>query len=188
MTSTELKALQDANLATNDAKEITAAKLREVTTEFVKNDGGVVYYVNGSTTPQSATGGAPVQLTHNASGYTVTTYKPYYITNPLLASNAIQLSQIPNGSIVNFRFEAEVVTPNATEVKFTVKVKNSSGTVVFELPFLDLYFKSADTHPCVASNMFFMDTDIEGGAAEFYYESDNNSTALWKNIVINVYN
>lgn len=188
MTSTELKALQDANLATNDAKEITAAKLREVTTEFVKNHGGVVYYVNGSTTLQSATGGTPIQLTHNASGYTVTTYKPYYVTNPLLSSNAIQLSELPNGSVVNFRFEGSVVTPNSTEVKFTLRVKNSSGTTVFELPFLNLYFKTAGTHACVASNLFFMDTDIEGGTAEIYYQSDNSSTVLWKNVVINIYN
>ena len=188
MTSAQLKALQDANLATNDAKEITAAKLREVTTEFIKNDGGVIYYVNGNTTPLSATGGVELKLTHNASGYTVSTYKPYYITNPLLASDALQLSEIPNGSIVNFRFEGQVVTPNSTEVNFKVKVKNSSGTVVFTLPFLDLYFKSAGTHACVASNFFFMDTDIEGGIAEFYYTSDNNSTVLWKNVVINIYN
>ena len=186
MTSTELKALQDANLATNDAKEITAAKLREVTTEFIRNDGGVIYYVNGNTTPQSATGGTQLQLTHNASGYTVTTYKPYYITSPLLASNALQLSGIPNGRVVNFRFEADVVTPNSTEVRFVVKVKNSSGTIVFEMPFLNLYFKNADTHPCMASNFFFMDSDIEGGTAEFHYKSDNNSTVLWKNVVINI--
>ena len=36
MTSQDIKALQDSNLATNDANEITAAKLREVTTELIK--------------------------------------------------------------------------------------------------------------------------------------------------------
>ena len=48
MTSQEIKALQDSNLATNDSHEITAAKLREVTTELIKNDGGVLYYVNSN--------------------------------------------------------------------------------------------------------------------------------------------
>lgn len=186
MTSTQLKALQDANLATNDAKEITAAKLREVTAEMLKSHGGVVYYVNSTTTKQSATGGVELQLTHDASGYTVTTYKPYFVSGDLFSSNVIQLSELENGSVVNFRFEGEVVTPNATEVKFIAKVKNSSGTVVFELPFLDLYFKSSGTHPCVANNFLFMDTDIEDGTVEFYYESDNDSTVLWKNIVINI--
>ena len=186
MTNTQLKALQDANLATNDANEITAAKLREVTTELIKTHGGVFYYVNGNTTPQSATANTELQLTHNASGYTVTTYKPYYIANPLIASNAIQLNEIPNGALVNFRFEGEATMPNATELSVKIKVKNSSGTVVFNLPFLNLYFKTSGTKACVADNMFFMDTDIAGGTAEIYYVADNNSTVLWKNIVLHI--
>ena len=186
MTSQEIKALQDSNLATNDANEITAAKLREVTTELIKNDGGVSYYVNSTTTPQSATTDVQIQLTHDAAGYTVTTYKPYYVTSPLLSGNAIQLSELPNGAIVNFRFEGEAIVPNATEVKFTTKVKNSSGDVVFTLPFLDLYFKTAGTKPCVANNFFFVDTDIAGGSVEFYYTADGNSTVLFKNLVINI--
>ena len=186
MTSQEIKALQDSNLATNDSHEITAAKLREVTTELIKNDGGVVYYVNSSTTPQTATANVQLKLTHDAAGYTVNTYKPYYIENSLLSSNAIQLSELPNGAVVNFRFEGTVNTPNSTEVKFAVKVKNSLGTEVFTLPFLDLYFKTAGDHACVSSNFFFVDTDIENGTVEFYYTSDNSSTVLWKNLVINV--
>lgn len=186
MTNTELKALQDVNLATNDAHEITAAKLREFTTELVKNDGGVSYYVNGNTTPQNALAATELQLTHNAAGYTVNTYRPYYVSSALLSGNAIQLAEIPNGAVVNFRFEGEVVTPNSTEVKFYVKVKNSSNTLVFTLPFLNLYFKSAGVHQCVASNFFFMDTDIAGGKAEFYYQSDNASTVIWENLVIHI--
>lgn len=186
MTSQEIKALQDSNLATNDSHEITAAKLREVTTELIKNDGGVLYYVNSNTTPQSVTGGSEIQLTHDAAGYTVSTYKPYYIENALLSNNVMQLSELPNGAVVNFRFEGTVNTPNSTEVNFLIKVKNSLGTEVFSLPFLDLYFKNAGDHACVASNFFFMDSDIENGTVEFHYSSDNNSTVLWKNLVINV--
>ena len=186
MTSQEIKALQDSNLATNDANEITAAKLREVTTELIKNDGGVSYYVNSTITPQDATTDVQIQLTHDAAGYTVTTYKPYYVTSPLFSGNAIQLSELPNGAVVNFRFEGEATVPNATEVKFVVKVKNSSGDVVFTLPFLDLYFKASGTKPCVANNFFFVDTDIAGGSVEFYYTADGNTTVLWKNVVVNI--
>jgi len=186
MTSQEIKDLQDTNLATNDAHEITAAKLREVTTELIKNDGGVVYYVNGNTTPQSASSGVELRLIHDSAGYTVSTYKPYYIVDPIISNNSIQLNQLPNGAVVNFRFEGQVNTPNSTEVRFFIKVKNSLGAEVFTLPFLDLYYKTSGTHTCVASNFFFIDSDISNGTVEFYYKSDSNSTVLWKNIVINI--
>src|SRR6056297_2380029 len=132
MNSTQLKALQDSNLATNSNNAITAAKLREFTVELVKRAGGYVYYVNSSSTPQSLASATELQLTNNgASENTVTTYAPYYVSGALLSSNAIQLSQLSVGDFVQGRFAATLATgSNNTEIHIYAKFKNSEGTVL----------------------------------------------------------
>jgi hypothetical protein len=190
MTNTELKALQDSNLATNASNDITAAKLRAVTTEFVKHSGGFVYYENSSTTPQvvDVSEQDTVALTNDgASADTVTAYKPYYATNALFANNAIQLAQIPNGSVVTFRFCLDVIDSDlTTEISIKASLKDSEGVEVISSSFIDSAFRESGEHKLTDTCMFFMDSNIEGGTVDFSITATDDCEVIWRSIMIDI--
>lgn len=189
MTSTQLKALQDANLATNDAKEITAAKLREFTTELIKKAGGWVFYQNSSSTKQSITADTETLLTNDGAGAeTLLTYKPYFVENALLSSNAIQLSELPLGTIVHGRFSSSITTTaNNTEIKLRAKFKDSEGAVISTYNFANIGFKSQGDHSINETGIFFVANGFEGGSIEFYAEADEAFQILWTDLTLDVH-
>lgn len=188
MNSAQLKALQDVNLATNDAHEITAAKLREFTTELIKGVGGWVFYQNSSTTKQSLTADTETLLTNNGAGAeTLITYKPYYVENALLSSNAIQLSELALGSIVHGRFSSQITTTaNNTEIKLRAKFKNSEGAVISTYDFANIAFKDTGDHSINQTGIFFVANGFENGSIEFYGEADQNFQILWTDLTIDI--
>lgn len=188
MNSAALKILQDTNLATNDAKEITAAKLREFTTELIKGVGGWVYYQNSSTTKQTIAADTETQLTNNGAGAeTLLTYKPYYVENALLSSNAIVLSELALGSIVHGRFTSQITTTaNNTEIKLRAKFKNSEGTVISTYDFANVAFKTTGDHSINQTGIFFVANGFENGTIEFYGEADQSFQILWTDLTLDV--
>lgn len=188
MNSAQLKALQDLNLATNSNNAITAAKLREFTTELIKGVGGWVYYQNSSSTKQSLLADTETLLTNDGSGDdTLLTYKPYYVENALLSSNAIQLSELALGSIVHGRFTAQITTTsNNTEIKLRAKFKNSGGTVISTYDFANVAFKSQGDHSINQTGIFFVANGFENGSIEFYAEADANFQILWTDLTLDV--
>lgn len=188
MNSAQLKTLQDVNLATNDAHEITAAKLREFTTELIKGVGGWVHYQNSSSTKQSISANTETQLTNNGAGAsTLITYKPYYVVNALLSSNAIQLSQLTLGSIIHGRFTSQITTTaNNTEIKLKAKFKNSGGTVLSTYDFANVAFKTTGDHSINQTGIFFVANGFENGSIEFYAEADHSFQILWTDLTLDI--
>lgn len=188
MNSAQLKALQDLNLATNSNNAITAAKLREFTTELIKGVGGWVYYQNGSVTKQTIIANTETLLTNNGAGAeTLLTYKPYYVENALLSSNAIQLTELALGSIVHGRFTSQITTTsNNTEIKLSAKFKNSSGTVISTYDFANVAFKTTGNHSINQTGIFFVANGFENGSIEFYAEADQDFQILWTDLTLDV--
>jgi len=188
MNSAQLKALQDLNLATNSNNAITAAKLREFTTDLIKGVGGWVHYQNGSVTKQTITANTETQLTNNGAGdETLLTYKPYYVDGALLSSNAIDLTELDLGSIIHGRFSSSITTTsNNTEIKLRAKFKNSSGTVISTYDFDNIAFKVQGNHSINQTGIFFVANGFENGTIEFYAESDHNSQILWTDLTLDV--
>lgn len=188
MKNSQLKTLQDANLADNNANAITAAKLREVTTEFVKHSGGFVSYNNANSTPQNLSSGVATQLTFDTSGdENLLTYIPYYIEVPLISSNAIQINGIADGSVINGRFLCSLTTASSnTEIKIEARFKNSSGTTIFTYPFANYSFKQSGSHTISSTGIFYVDPTLQDGTIEFWITSDGSATALWSSIMLDI--
>lgn len=188
MKNSTLKTLNDNNLADNNSYRITAERLREVTTEFVKHSGGFVSYNNANTTPQNISSGVETQLTFDTSGESnLTDYKPYYIEVPLIASNAIQINGIADGSVITGRFLCTVVpSSNNTEIRVVAKFKDSDGDVLFTYPFADYFFKNKSSHTISATGIFYVDPTLQDGTIEFYILADANATALWNSIMLDI--
>ena len=188
MNSAQLKALQDLNLATNSNNAITAAKLREFTTDLIKGIGGWVFYQNSSSTKQSITADTETQLTNNGAGAeTLLTYKPYYVESALLSSNAVQLSELALGSIVHGRFSSQITTTsNNTEIKLRAKFKNSGGTVISTYDFANIAFKNQGNHSINQTGVFFVANGFENGSIEFYAEADHNFQILWTDLTLDI--
>lgn len=188
MKNSELKTLQDTNLANNNANAITAAKLREVTTEFVKHSGGFVSYNNANSTPQNLSAGVATQLTFDTSGdNNLLTYIPYYIEVPLVASNAIQINGIADGSVINGRFLANLTTASSnTEIKIEARFKNDAGTVIFTYPFANVSFKQSGSHTISSTGIFYVDPTLRDGTIEFYITADGTATALWSSLMLDI--
>lgn len=188
MKNSTLKTLQDTNLASNTSNAITAAKLREFTTELVKHSGGFVSYNNANTTPQNLSAGVATQLTFNAAGENnLTTYAPYYIDEALIASNAIQINGIADGSVINGRFLCTLTTASSnTEIKIEARFKNSAGTVIFTYPFANVAFKNSGSHTISSTGLFYVDPTLQDGTIEFWITADGTSTALWSSILLDI--
>lgn len=189
MNSAQLKALQDLNLATNSNNAITAAKLREFTVELVKKAGGWFFYQNSSTTKQSISADTETLLTNDGAGdETLSTYKPYYVENALLSSNAIQLSELPLGTIVHGRFSSQITTTsNNTEIKLRSKFKNSAGAVIATYDFANVAFKFQGNHSINQTGIFFVANGFENGSIEFYAEADHSFQILWTDLTLDVH-
>lgn len=188
MKNSTLKTLQDTNLASNAANAITATKLREFTTELVKHSGGFVSYNNANSTPQNLSAGVAAKLTFdNSGGSNLTSYKPYYITDTLIASDAIQIDGIADGSVINGRFLCNVVTSSSnTEIKIEARFKNSGGTTIFTYPFANYSFKASGAHTISSTGIFYVDPTLTGGTIEFWITSDGSATALWSSIMLDI--
>lgn len=191
MTSTEIKALQDANLATNDAHEITAAKLREVTTELIKKLGGWGDYANNAeASPQSISGGeTPEWITLNNSGtgtLTNTDFLPYYVES-LWSANKVQLNGLSLGTIITLRFDLTLnILSNNTDVLFRVLFRDSSKTEVYTHVFDYRAFKLSGTLSGVNFYEFYVGASILNGTAELQVQADKDITALFNGILITI--
>ena len=188
MKNSTLKTLQDTNLASNASNAITASKLREVTTEFVKHSGGFVSYTNANSTPQNLSAGVATQLTFDATGESnLITYAPYYIETALIASNAIQIDGIEDGSVINGRFLCSLTTASSnTEIKIEARFKNSGGSTIFTYPFANYSFKQSGSHTISSTGIFYVDPTLQGGTIEFWITSDGSATALWSSIMLDI--
>ena len=188
MKNSTLKTLQDTNLADNGSYTITAARLREFTTELVKHSGGFVSYNNANSTPQNLSSGVATQLTFDTSGNNnLLTYIPYYIEVPLLASNAIQINGIADGSVINGRFLCNLTTnSNNTEIKIEARFKNSEGDVVFTYPFANVAFKNSGSHTISSTGLFYVDPTLQDGTIEFYITADHSTSALWSSLMLDI--
>lgn len=190
MTNTQLKTLHDANLATNASGAITAAKLREVTTEFVKKASGWVYYENSSSTPQvvDVSEQDTVTLTNDgASENTNLTYAPHYLNGSLFSNNAIQLADLENGTMVHFRFCLDVIDSDlTTEILISASLKDSEGEEIMSSAFVDSAFRESGEHKIVDSCMFFVDSNIENGSVDFSLKASDDCEVIWRSILIEV--
>ena len=187
MTSTQLKELQDGNLATNNAKQITAEKLREVTTELIKKSGGWGDYNNSQSSLQAIPGGTWLQLENDALGsLTNESYLPYYKSS-LFSANAILLADIPEGTVITVRNDITLnITSNNTDVQFRVKFKNSAGVEVYSSIYDFRTFKSAGQLSGVNFYEFYVGSDIVDGTAEFEVYGDHNFEARWNGTFITI--
>lgn len=187
-TNIEIKALGEANMANNNSGDITPAKMREVFGSMLDHLGGNIYLVNSSVTLQTATANTPLLLTNDGAGVlTVTDKRPYYIEPAaFLVGNKLQFSDLKDGTIVNTRIEMELLTSANANVKITAVFRDSVGTEVFRLQFEELFYKSAGTHKKTSNFQFFMDTNITNGTMEIEYQSDTNSSVLWKSIMADI--
>ena len=187
MTSTQLKALQDSNLATNNAKQITAEKLREVTTELIKKSGGWGDYNNSSAVLQNIAVATPIQLQNDGAGsLTNESYLPYY-TSSLFSANAIDLTNIPEGTVITVRNDTTLnITSNNTDVQFRMKFKNSSGVEVYSSIYDFRSFKSAGQFSGVNFYEFYVGSDIVDGTVEFEVYGDNDFEARWNGVFITI--
>jgi hypothetical protein len=80
----------------------------------------------------------------------------------------------------------EFLTSANTNVKISAVFRDSVGTEAFRLQFEELYYKSSGTHKKTSNFQFFMDTNIVNGTMEIEYQSDNNSSVLWKSIMADI--
>jgi hypothetical protein len=191
MTSTQLKALQDSNLATNNARQITAEKLREVTTELIKKSGGWGDYNNSSATFQTIPGNDEgtiwTKLENNGQGLlTNENYLPYYTTS-LFSNDAVDLTNIPEGTVLTVRFDIELsILSNNTDVLFRVKFKNSAGAEVYTSLYDYRAFKITGTLRGVNFYEFYVGSDIVDGSMEIELQCDNEMQALWHGAFITI--
>lgn len=189
MTSTEIKTLQDTNLATNDAREITAAKLREVTTELIKKSGGWGDYNNSSSSTPQSIRGLDEWITLNNSGtgtLTNTDFLPYYVET-LWSDNKVQFNGLSLGTIMTLRFDLTLdILSNNTDVLFRVLFRDSEGTEVYTHVFDYRVFKSHGTLSGVNFYEFYVGASILNGTAELQVQADHDITALFNGILITI--
>ncbi len=187
-TNIEIAALGEANMANNNRGDITPAKMREVFGSMLDHLGGNIYYVNSSTTKQTATANTPLVLTNDGAGVlTVTDKRPHYLTAAtFLSGNKLHFDELIDGTIINTRIEMELLTSANANVKISAVFRDSGGTEAFRLQFEELYYKSSGTHKKTSNFQFFMDTNITNGTMEIEYQSDTNSSVLWKSIMADI--
>lgn len=187
-TSLEIAALGAANMPDNNSGDITPAKMRETFTSMLDHLGGNIYYTNSSTTKQTATAATPLTLTNDGIGsLSVSTKRPYYLTaGTFFANNKLQMADIKDGTVINVRLEFEFVTPANTEVEITAIFRDSEGTEAFRLQFEDVFYKASGTHKKVSNFLFFMDDNITDGTMELSYNSDTNTSVIWKSLMADI--
>ena len=188
MTSTELKALRESNIYTNNSRLITAEKLNLVIDEIINKLGGWVYYSNKTTAYQNIQGGVEAKLLNDGEGdETISSSKPSYLQNKLLQNNAILLSELPIGAIVHGRFSAKINTLfNNTEVKIVARFKDPSGQVISEYPFVDAEFKTQDEHTITETGIFFVGNGFVNGSIEFYATGNVNFQIVWSDLILDI--
>jgi len=192
MTSTQLKALQDSNLATNNTRQITAEKLREVVTELIKKSGGWGDYNNSvgqpvQTIPDNNSETPWTKLENDGQGLlTNENYLPYYTTS-LFSNSAIDLTNIPEGTVLTIRFDIELsILSNNTDVLFRVKFKNSAGAEVYTSLYDYRAFKTTGTLRGVNFYEFYVGSDIVDGSMEVELQCDNEIQAFWHGAFITI--
>lgn len=187
MTNKELKELNDLNLADNNAKKITAEKLRELTTEFIKSNGSFADYNNSNVTPQTITAGVWTKLTNNGLGtYTETSYKPYYAAS-MFSDNEVRLSNIPLGTVATLRFDNTItILSNNTNVTYRVKFKDSLGATVYTSEFDFKHYKNARTVTSVSLYNFYVGASILNGSISLEVKAEKNITALWNGCLVTI--
>ena len=187
MTSKELKELNDLNLADNNSRSITAEKLRELTTEFVKSSGGFADYNNSNTTPQSIVAGVWTKLTNNGLGiYTETSYKPYYCAS-MFSDNDVQLANIPLGTVATLRLDNTVtILSNNTNVTYRVNFKDTLGTSIYTSEFDFKHYKNTRTVTSVSLYNFYIGEAILNGTISLEIKAEKNITALWNGCLITI--
>lgn len=187
-TNIEIAALGAANMADNNRGDITPAKMRELFGEMLTHLGGNVYWVNNDTTYHTISADTETQLTFDfVGGYSVDKYRPSYITTAdLIGTNKIQWDGILNASFISVRLEFDINHAANSKTKLLARIKNSSGTQVFDLQFEDLYYKSSGTSSKTSNFFIFMDDDIQGGSMEIYAECDNDTDIKWKSLLIDI--
>lgn len=187
MTSTALKALQDANLANNRERLISAAKLREVTTELIKKSGGWGDYSNSAVSAQSISATTWTVLTNDAAGeFTDETFLPYY-SSGLFASNEIDLTDIPLGAIITVRFDTTTtITTNNTDVLLRADFKDSEGTTSFTQVFSTRSFKTQASYSNVDLFTFYVGSSILGGSVALEAYGDNAFQIKFNGVLITI--
>lgn len=187
MTSTQLKALQDTLLADNNQGEITPQDVRDVFTELIKKSGGWADYSNSAVDLQTISASTWTQLTNDGAGaLTKTDYKPYYTTS-LFNSNSVDLTDIPEGTVITLRNDITLnILSNNTDVLFRVKFKNEIGTEVFTQLYDYRAFKTQGQLSGVNFFEFYVGSDILNGSVELEINADHEIGAKWNGVFITI--
>jgi hypothetical protein len=191
MNSTALKALQDLNLATNSNKEITAAKVREFTTELIRAKGGW-QDVDNSAAAQPLTGGQWTVLTNDGlGGFSNDTYKPYWVDSLYGIDadnvNAVILTGLEVGTWVELRMQFTAVPGTSNDyIDIRANFRNSSTVSQFTLLFEAKQFKAASSKTWVASLPFYVGSAIEGGSVVIEARPNINMNVRLDGILIKV--
>lgn len=187
MTNTELKAFIDNLLPDNTSREISPEDLRNSLYELVKLSDAYGDFENTEANPkQSLSAGVWTLMTNDLGGSsTDITRQPYYITDPMFADNAIQLTGIPESTIIQVRFDVNLQSL-AVNTEFDVKVvfKDSGGSTAFEQIIAHYYFKNTGARDFVIQYNFFRGPVIEDGELELYIKSDSNSQAKYNGVLV----
>lgn len=184
----QIAALGETNMPDNNTGFITPAKMRELFGSMLTHLGGNLYWVNNDTAYHTIPASVETQLTFDfVGGYSVDAYRPAYITTAdLIGTNAITFDGILNASFISIRVEFDINHASNSKLQLLARMKNSSGTQVFDLQFEDLYYKSAATASKTSNFFIFMDEDIQGGSMELYALSDNDVNIKWKSLLIDI--
>lgn len=187
MTSTELKELQDSNLATNNERLISASKLRAVITELIKKSGGWADYNNSATGSQSISATTWTALTNDGAGaLTNEDFLPYYSTG-MFTSNEIDLSDLPLGTLVTVRFDTTAtITTNNTEVLLRADFKDSEGASVFTSVFSTRVYKTQAAYSNIDTFTFYVGSGILNGSVALEAYGDQAFSIKYNGVLITI--
>jgi hypothetical protein len=188
MTNTELKALRESLIYANNSQQITADNLASILDELINKTGGWVSYRNSTTAYQIVAADTPTKLTNDGAGdSSIITYKPHYITNPILSNSAIQMSEFPTGTIIHGRFSSDITTTsNNTEIKLKARFYRESGDLEFEYDFANVAFKTQGSHSITETGIFYVGDELLNGRIEFYAEADHGFEINWADLILDI--
>lgn len=185
MTSNELKTQLDSLFADNSTGQISAADLRQVTSELLTKVGGMAYYEN-TAGAVSVTGGA-TEVVH-FDGLGANTYRgaePYYITENPVGADRFSFAEIPAFSVVHFRMNLDLTTTaNNQTVKIIARGYTPEGTQVLEVTVAEVTYKAIGDYNYNAHFMAFNNPVVNGGYLELLATSAEDCSVDFKNALV----
>jgi hypothetical protein len=189
MTSTDLKALQDTNLASNNSKAITAQKLREVTNQLIINNGGWVNYKFNTNTPITINDNNWAFLQDDGIASVNDSFIPYYKTD-LFSISTINFSGFPLGTVISVKNIVNVSAAEAnTNLELRARFLNSDeqlvSTEIFDYKLLTVASELQDLASFIS---FPITSELLNGYVYFEIRAMSAAgiSAYWKECFIKV--